>query len=346
MYLGVLFYCFVTTVQVECRLFSGGESMAVKLKRDLVQLSSAPSETERDKAARTHNAIREHLESDPDLQKYKVDTFLQGSYKNSTNVRGDSDVDMGCVTNEVFYYDTGWLPTEARYEYGLPTASLKESVEQSLNKLGKGAFTFWDYRDDVFRSLQRKYGVAAVVDGNKAITITGNTSRLDADVLPCTLFRQYFTDRQGTASFHTGISFYTKSHERIVNFPKQHFENLAEKDQENGGKVKGCIRILKRIRNELEDQGHWDRKRSPSFYLESLVWNVPNIKFRGGYDTILEDVLAHLHKDLSEKKAKNELGTYAQANNIFALFHPKFWDADDAIAFIEKIWESVFAVTS
>jgi hypothetical protein len=323
-----------------------GGMMGVEAKRDLVQLAIAPSQTERDKAARTHTVIRQHLETDPALKKYKIDTFLQGSYKNSTNVRGDSDVDLGSETNEVFYHDTDWLPTEPRYEYGVAANSLKESVDQSLSQLGTGGFTFWQYRADVLASLQREYGADSVVDGNKAITVTGNTSRLDADVLACTSFRQYYKDWQGKASYHKGIAFFSKSHERIVNFPKQHFDNLSEKDLRNAGKVKGCIRILKRIRNEFEDQGEWDRKRSPSFYLESFVWNAPDDKFNGGYASVVQNVLAYLYNDVKEKKAKNELNSYAQANNIFTLFHPKFWNADDALAFIDKIWEAVFRVTS
>lgn len=317
--------------------------MVVKAKRDFALLAVAPSATERDKAARTHTAIREHLESDPALNKYRIDTFLQGSYKNSTNVRGDSDVDLRSETDQVFYYDTDWLPTEPEYRYGSPTASLKESVDRSLAQLASGGFTFWDYRADVLASLQKKYGQSSVVDGNKAITVVGNSYRLDADVLACTTFRQYFKNWQGKADYHTGIAFFTKTRDRIVNFPKQHFENLRDKDQRNDGKVKGCIRILKRIRNELEEQGQWDRKRSPSFYLESLVRNVPDAHFSGGYDSVLQNVLAFLYRDLKEKKANNDLGSYVQANDIFRLFHPSFCNADDAIAFIEAIWEAAFS---
>ncbi len=320
--------------------------MAVRATRDIMALSIAPSATEREKAARTHNMIRQHLESDPALKKYGIDTFLQGSYKNSTNVRGDSDVDLGSETAKVFYYDTDWLPTETRYEYGTPQPSLKESVESSLNALGSGGFTFWEYRADVLASLQREYGFTNVVDGNKAITVKGNAFRLDADVLACTTFRQYFKDRDGKAAYHTGISFYTKANDRIVNFPKQHFENLAEKDQGNDGKVKECIRILKRVRNELEDKGTWDRKRSPSFYLESFVWNAPDNKFVGGYEVMMENVLSYLYHDVKEKKANGKLDTYSQANNIFLLFHPKFWNTDDALAFIETIWQSIFTGVS
>ena len=84
--------------------------MAVTAKRDLNVLSVAPSETETQKAIRTHNMIRDHLESDPTLSRYDVTTYLQGSYKNSTNVRGDSDVDMGCLSNDTFLVgDCPWF---------------------------------------------------------------------------------------------------------------------------------------------------------------------------------------------------------------------------------------------
>ena len=219
-------------------------------------------------------------------EKFAIDTFLQGSYRDRTTVRGDSDVDMGSVTENIFYYDMDDLPADAT-QFG--TRSLRETTKAALQP---GPFTFDDYRRDVLASLKRKYGEADVVDGNKAIYVRGNTYRLDADVLPCTSFRQYFKDWQGGASYHTGISFFTKTGKRIVNFPKQHFDNLAAKDQQNNGKVKGCIRVFKRIRNELEDRRQWDRKRSPSFYLESLVWNVPDDHFAGGADAVVQNVLA------------------------------------------------------
>jgi len=146
--------------------------MAVSAKRDLVKLSVAPSETESAKAARTHTAIREHLESDEALKKYSIETYLQGSYKNSTNVRGDSDVDMGSLTENIYYYDVSDLPQDTT-QFG--TKSLQESVKASIEP---ASFTFDDYRRDVLASLQRKYGYGDVLDGNKAITIKGNTYRL------------------------------------------------------------------------------------------------------------------------------------------------------------------------
>lgn len=315
--------------------------VAVTAQRDLVTLALAPSPTELERAARTHRAIREYLESDPALKKYRIDTYLQGSYKNSTNVRGDSDVDTGSLTEEVFMYDTNSLPSQPRFQFGQQIASLKESTEQTLNSYGPGGFTFWEYRADILASLQRQYGTS-VEDGNKAIKVRGNTYRLDCDVLPCVSFRDYFEDWEGKASYHTGITFYSKDYKRVVNFPHQHFTNLADKDQQNDGKVKGCVRIFKRLRNELEERGEWDRKRSPSFYLESLVWNVPDDNFIGGYETVFQNVVAHLYNDLREKRDRGDLKSYIQANKVFVLFHESFWNVDDAVAFLEKLWQTVF----
>src|SRR5690349_18287567 len=106
--------------------------MAVAAKRDLVNLALAPSATEREKAERTHNMIRAHLESDESLKKYRVDTYLQGSYKNSTNVRGDSDVDMGCRTGESFFFELTDLPdTAPQSSYYSSGKSLREQVQES-----------------------------------------------------------------------------------------------------------------------------------------------------------------------------------------------------------------------
>jgi hypothetical protein len=312
--------------------------MPVTAQRDLVALALAPSKTEREKAERTHNMIRNHLESDVELDKYGISTYLQGSYKNSTNVRGDSDVDMGSATSDIFFYDLSDLPDAppGSSHYGIGK-SLREQVQESIRP---ASYSYWDYRHDVFASLKTEYGT--VEDGNKAITVAGNTSRLDADVLPCIAFRMYYKTYMERADYHEGIAFLTAERKRIINFPKQHFENLGEKDQRKDGKVKGCVRIIKRLRNETEEAGRWDRKRSPSFYLESLVWNAPDSKFSGGYPAVLQNVLAYLWNDLREKKAKNDLTSYTQANKIFYLFHPEFWNVDDALAFIDQIWQAAF----
>ena len=298
-----------------------------KTKLNLTALAAAPSPTEQDNAARTHRMIREYLESVPSLERYRIDTFLQGSYKNSTNVRKDSDVDIGSRTSQVYFDNIERLQGEQKRQYQAVTSP--------------GSFTFAEYRADVLNALRAKYQ-NAVHDGNKAIQIDGNTSRLSADVVPCLEYRYYWQYTGYSSDYARGIAFQTKQGKLIVNFPQQHFDNLTSKNKETNGKVKGCVRILKRLRNALAEHGQWDKARSSSFHLECLMWNVPTYMFRDSYEVVLADVLPYLWKDITEKKNAGDLSSYMQANNIFVLFHPDFWNADDALAFIEKVWEMVY----
>jgi hypothetical protein len=72
------------------------------------------------------------------------------------------------------------------------------------------------------------------------------------------------------------------------------------------------------------------------------VWNAPDDNFVGGYANVLQNVLAHLYNDLREKRGTPALRSYVQANDIFVLFHPDFWNVDDAIAFLDTIWNAAF----
>jgi len=302
---------------------------------DLDRLAVAPSQSEQEAAKRTHESIRGHLESDPALAEYRVETRLQGSYRNSTNVRADSDVDLSCRTERIYYPDVSELPDT-------PTSPFEPSPLARYKAASSPAsFTFTQYRQDVLDSLRGKYG-STVQDGNKAIKVPGNTYRLDADALPCIEHRRYFRyTNGGETDYHRGIAFMTKKRKWIVNFPEQHFENLTSKNTSTGGRLKGTIRIVKRIRNLMVDASTWDKKRSPSYYLECLMWNVPAYLYDGRYHDFLLDVLKYLYHDIKAKKAEANLRAYTQANKIFVLFHPEFWNADDAIAFIERVWQFV-----
>jgi len=293
---------------------------------DLEKLSAAPSKTETENAARTHKTIREYLESVQNLNRYHVDTYLQGSYKNSTNVRQDSEVDINSRTAEVYIGETEKLSQTQR--------SLYES------KTSVGGFTFQQYRSDVLAALRAKY--QTVYDGNKAITIPGNSSRLNADVLPCVEYRYYWNYTGRTSDYSKGIAFYSKQGKLYVNFPDQHYENLTSKNGNTGGKLKGCVRIFKRIRNAMVEEGTWRKERSPSYYLECLLWNVPTHIFSDSYEIVVPDVLKYLYTDLKEIRDGGDLRSYKQANDIYVLFHSEFWNVGDAIDFVSQVWDYIY----
>jgi hypothetical protein len=170
-------------------------------------------------SADTYNTIKSHIDSllAPYARRDCI-SFLQGSYANSTNIKGrESDVDIVLRSKETYFYDTELIDTDsaARFERDSTPAS----------------YTFADFKAETFLWLHSKYG-SKVSFGNKAISIKGEGNRRDADVIPCFQYRRYtkfnsFYDND----FIEGIAFFTNDNTKIVNYPKQHLENCTRKHQ-------------------------------------------------------------------------------------------------------------------
>ena len=161
-------------------------------------------------SAETYNSIKAALSSHKwpsDMGDYTV--YLQGSYPNHTNIRGDSDVDVIVEAPVVFYHN---VLKEQRARYGLTTP---------------GTFTWTQFRDEVRKALINHYGSSQVAQGNKCIKVAGHGNRLNADVIPCNEYRSYsYTDIYNYAK---GITFWTRINRQIINYPKLHLGNGSEK---------------------------------------------------------------------------------------------------------------------
>ena len=127
--------------------------------------------------------------------------YLRGSYRNHTNIRGDSDVDVVVETSGVFYEN---LTAEQR----------------RLRGFSPGRFRWGDFRDEVYRSFPAHYGQGTVRPGNQCIHVGAAGNRLNADVVPCCEYREY----QG-AGHAKGITFWTQTGIQIVNFPQLHYNS-------------------------------------------------------------------------------------------------------------------------
>ena len=61
-------------------------------------------------AKQTHESIRNVLNSHTWQSGVNFEDYLQGSYRNTTNIRGDSDVDVVTQLNSTFKSDLSELP--------------------------------------------------------------------------------------------------------------------------------------------------------------------------------------------------------------------------------------------
>lgn len=263
----------------------------------------------------TYEAVRKILAaSDAPYHNRSHSIFLQGSYGNDTNIYADSDVDVVIVTDSVYYPDTD---------------ALNEAQLATFNaKFVRAEYQYAHFKQDVVAQLTKCFGTD-VKPGKKAIFVKGNGSRRDADVLAAAEHRRYTGIGE---SFHRGIIFWTTDGTKIVNFPKQHSANCTTKHQGTNSWFKPCVRILKNMRNRMIADGFLADGVAPSYFLEGMLYNVPNDKFGDSYiNTIANSLNWLLTCDRSKLLCANEM---------YFLLHPSSpvtWRAEKMHTYLDAV---------
>lgn len=245
-------------------------------------------------SSNTYNSIKATLEATDtpySAKTYKV--FLQGSYGNDTNIYSESDVDIVIRLDDCFQHDLSQLPTEQQDAFKTTHSD--------------ATYTHKDFKSDVLRVLSSKYG-KDVDSGKKAIAIAASGNRRKSDVIAAIQYRRYHKFLSiSDQSYDEGICFYTNSGTQIANYPKQHSENLTAKHQGTSNWFKPMARILKNMRSRLIAEDMLENGVAPSYYLEGLLYNVPNDKFGKCYeDTFVNAINWILDADRSKFVCANE----------------------------------------
>jgi hypothetical protein len=246
-------------------------------------------------------------------------TFLQGSYGNDTNIWSDSDVDIVICTTSVFYYDIDNL---ADYE--------QRNFHTAFP--GSASYSYQDFKKEVTGWLILQYG-HAVRPGKKAIFVQGNDSRRDADVLPAAEYRQYYEHRNiASTGYWRGIVFWKTDGTRIVNFPKQHSDNCTTKHQGTNNWFKPTVRVFKNIRNKMIQLGILEDGIAPSYYIEGLLYNVPNQIFGQSFQrTVLSCLSYASNADRSTFKCANGIHPLLRDNSEVS------WSPDHCSRFLTAL---------
>lgn len=214
------------------------------------QLSKWSDHGPQEASKRTHEAIREVLSKYSWPSGVSYDFYLQGSYHNDTNIRGDSDVDVVLELQSTSHYKA-----ESTYD------------------------TWKLFRRDALRALREGFGEKYVGPGNKSIKVKARRRRLAADVVVCVKYRN-----SRSYSYVEGIAFCALQDKRwIISYPKQHYENGAGKSRRTGDRYKQTVRMFKSARNYLKSEGRIGADLAPSYFIECLVYNAHDYAFQPGF---------------------------------------------------------------
>ena len=256
-----------------------------------------------------HVPIREALEAHKGLSRFKYEVFLQGSYKNDTNLGGDSDVDV------VVRLTTKLKP------------SVADLTGERLQENGSHRFVHqqWkSFRDEALKALRASFGKAAK-SGRKTLKVPKGSIPADADLVV-------------TVSHRDGIGFYLSDERRwVVSFPQHHHARGLKKEKAVNNRFKRTIRMFKAARNRLVERKVLTKDDAPSYFIECLLYNVP--------DSLFASKLAPTYTGILDWLQKAKLQDFKCQNGQVPLFGPgrEQWTQKKARTFVkglQELWEA------
>ncbi|QDE72555.1 hypothetical protein BHS09_22215 [Myxococcus xanthus] len=287
--------------------------------------SKPSSDTEQEKCENAERMIREALDESEALAGRTIEVIPQGSYRNNTNVRLDSDVDVCVRCMDPFF----------------PNYSMASGV--SAESLGNvpSEYTYAQFKNEVEAALVAKFGRKGVSRGKKAFDVHANSYRVDADVVATFEHRRYtHQDEYGGWNYISGTEFMPDDGGRVVNWPHQHHRNGVGKNRLTGNRFKYLTRVLKRLRNEMHENEIAAAAPIPSYLIECLVWNVPNDNF--GHEEYVRDmrhILAHTYNATLTSDSCKEWGEVSELKYLFRSSQP--WTREQAHAFLDAAWNYI-----
>lgn len=270
-------------------------------------------------SAAAYESARTALANAKLASKFDYEVYLQGSYANSTNIRSDSDIDVVIELESIFRHSLDHL----------------SSVEKSrfLSETSPATKSLADFERDVFDAVVAYFGSQYVSRGEKCIKVAARSGRPPIDILVCQTYRDYFSYPSSIgATFIKGIYFRTRSGRGIVNYPKLHKRNGSDK-QSRCSTFKKTVRATKNARRKLRDDGVISNDVAPSYFVECLLYNVPDGQFAPDLAASYVNSLVWLgqHRD--------GWGTFLCQNGVTRLFGstPEQWDQNKADILIGEL---------
>ena len=165
--------------------------------------------------------------------------------------------------------------------------------------------------------IKRLYNGVQV--GKKAVYVPGNTAAASADVLIARSSAAILRTSPAPRC-HKGVAFF-RAARRIENFPKQHSDNCTTKHKQRISNFKPMVRVFKNMRNTMIEKGLLAEGVAPSYFIEGMLYNVPNEKFTGSLSRYVGQLLQldrHDRRDEADMRQRVALAREGRHADIMA----------------------------
>ena len=270
-------------------------------------------------AKNTHAAIRNALGRHqwPDDVRYV--TYLQGSYRNNTHLRRQSDVDVVVELTSMPVQDGSLLPVSQQ-------RLLKE-------RFPKPEYGWRRFRRDVLRAVTNRFGASRVKEGKKTLKVVMESPEIPVDVVVAVRYLMY-TEYSGQRSYKRteGLGLYLPAESRwAINYPHLHRRNGVVKEKSTNWWFRRTVRMFKNARAQLIEEGRLGPNSARSYQIDCLLYNVPNRLLAGSYRSAYSSALYWLRD--------SDLSRFASQDKQVLVFDcgPDSWNEYDARTFIDTL---------
>lgn len=282
-----------------------------------------PSETEEQKANNAARMINDALRASTALSTKDFEVTASGSYRNATNTRAESDIDIAVVLKQAWWSE---YPADG-------------SLTREMLGFSGATYGLNEFRDDVGRALVAKFGPSGVSAGDKAFNILENSYRLDADVAVFLGHRRYSGKRTPEGAWHFDLGAETRPRSdpsrRIINWHQRHYDEGVARNTATRRRYKRVVRILKRLREEM-------RAEIPSFLIECLCFNASDGCFNRQEHTYYDDVSAVVRELWNATGDQARYSKFLEVSRMKWLFGSgNVWKPDTAREFLLGAWQYV-----
>ena len=180
------------------------------------------------------------------------------------------------------------------------------------------------FRDEALKAMRARFGRAAK-SGRKTLKVPKGKIPADADLVV-------------TLHYKDGIAFYLSDEGRwVVSFPQQHHARGLKKEGAANNRFKRTVRMFKAARNRLVETKALTKDDAPSYFIECLLYNVP--------DQLFKRRLAPTYVGILDWLETAKLEDFKCQNGQVQLFgpEPEQWSVKKARKFVKAmqgLWEA------
>lgn len=288
------------------------------LEEKLAGWTGPSSDSEQEKQDRAERMVKQAVENHEPFKGYSFRVFTKGSYKNNTNVRSDSDVDIAVQCQELCYWEE-------------QTSGAHPSGSGSY----QGIWTPSKLRSELTSALKAKFPGEVDASGSTALRVNAGSARVDADVVPSFDYRYYYSP----TSWHDGSKVFKKDGSDIVNYPDEQYKKGVAKNNRTSRSYKSAVRIMKRVENAMVEAGY--HRVVPSYFIECLVYNCPDqVLLRSTWVSTIKGVISHIFHELEGNEPVESGGDrWLEVSEWRYLFHSgQSWTRQDGRDFAKAAW--------